>query len=109
METRTIPSLFKEFSMTSKLSTTEIDSRLRSLDGWELERGEIVRTFSFTDFRGSLEFVNRVGELAEAAGHHPDIDIRYNKVRLALVTHDAGGLTEKDFALAAKINGLHRA
>lgn len=92
----------------SPLSSTEIDSRLRSLDGWQLERGEIDRTFTFADFSGSLGFVNRVGELAEAAGHHPDIDIRYNKVRLALVTHDAGGLTEKDFALAAKINELHR-
>lgn len=92
---------------SSPLSSSEIDSRLRSFDGWQLERGEITRTFTFHDFRGSLDFVNRVGELAEAAGHHPDIDIRYNKVRLALVTHDAGGLTEKDFDLAGKINGLH--
>lgn len=92
---------------SSPLSSTEIDSRLSSLDGWQLERGEIVRTFTLHNFCGSLDFVNRVGELAEAAGHHPDIDIRYNKVHLALVTHDAGGLTEKDFALAAKINGLH--
>jgi 4a-hydroxytetrahydrobiopterin dehydratase len=50
--------------------------------------------------------VNKVGELAEHAGHHPDIDIRYNKVRLALVTHDAGGITEKDFDLAAKADEL---
>lgn len=92
---------------TSPLSSTEIDSRLRPLDGWKLERGEIVRTFTFHNFRGSLDFVSRVGELAEAAGHHPDIDIRYNKVRLALVTHDAGGLTENDFDLAGKINALH--
>ena len=54
----------------------------------------------------SLAFVNQVGQLAEAAGHHPDIDIRYNRVRLALVTHDAGGLTAKDFDLAQKINGV---
>jgi 4a-hydroxytetrahydrobiopterin dehydratase len=60
-----------------------------------------VRTFKFKDFVGSLAFVNKVGELAEKAGHHPDIDIRYNKVRLALVTHDAGGITAKDFDLAA--------
>lgn len=92
--------------MSPTLSSTEIDSRLRSLGGWELERGEIIREFKFADFRGSLEFVNRVGDLAEDAGHHPDIDIRYNKVRLALVSHDAGGLTEKDFELAAKINVL---
>lgn len=92
----------------SPLSATEIDSRLRSLSGWELDKGEITRTFLFPDFRGSLAFVNRAGELAEAAGHHPDIDIRYNKVKLALVTHDAGGLTAKDFNLAEKINALHQ-
>jgi len=88
----------------SPLSEAEVVSRLSSLNGWNLETGEITRTFEFADFRGSLAFVNRVGELAEAAGHHPDIDIRYNKVRLALVTHDAGGLTAKDFNLAAQIN-----
>ena len=89
------------------LSSTEIDSRLSSLEGWKLERGEIVRTFTFPDFRGSVDFVNHVGELAEAAGHHPDIDIRYNKVHLTLVTHDAGGLTDKDFDLASRIDTLH--
>jgi 4a-hydroxytetrahydrobiopterin dehydratase len=71
------------------------------LPGWQIESGELVRTFQFKDFRAALGFVNKVGEAAEAAGHHPDIDIRYNKVRLSLVTHDAGGLTEKDFLLAA--------
>ncbi|MGA9586095.1 MAG: 4a-hydroxytetrahydrobiopterin dehydratase [Terracidiphilus sp.] len=68
---------------------------------WQIESGELVRTFLFKDFRASLAFVNKVGDLAENAGHHPDIDIRYNKVRLALVTHDAGGVTQKDFDLAA--------
>lgn len=89
------------------LSSTEIDTRLQSLDGWKLERGELTRTYEFHNFRGSLDFVNRVGELAEADGHHPDIAIHYNLVKLTLVTHDAGGLTDKDFALASKINGLH--
>ena len=93
----------------SPLSSTDIDSRLRSLDGWELERGEIVRTFTFRTFCGSLDFVVLVGGLAEAAGHHPDIDIRYNKVRLALATHDVGGLTDKDFDLAGKIDELDKA
>jgi len=88
----------------SPLSETEVVSRLSSLNGWNLEKGEIVRTFEFPDFRGSLAFVNRIGELAESAGHHPDIDIRYNKVQLALVTHDAGGLTASDFKLAEQIN-----
>lgn len=90
----------------SPLSSQEIGSRLAVLTGWQLESGEIVRTFTFPDFPGSLDFVNRVGELAEGAGHHPDIDIRYNKVRLALTTHDAGGITTKDFDLAGKINQI---
>jgi 4a-hydroxytetrahydrobiopterin dehydratase len=88
----------------SPLSETDVVSRLSSLNGWKLEKGEITRTFEFADFRGSLAFVNRVGELAEVAGHHPDIDIRYNKVHIALVTHDSGGLTAKDFSLAEQIN-----
>lgn len=88
------------------LSTNEIDSRLRKLAGWKLDEGKLVRTFEFAGFRGSLAFVNAVGDLAEEAGHHPDIDIRYNKVRLELVSHDAGGITARDFDLAEKINGL---
>ena len=92
-----------------RLSDAEIVTAQRALDSWQVERGELVRTFSFPDFRASLAFVNQVGELAEAAGHHPDIDIRYNRVRLALVTHDAGGLTAKDFDLARKINAVPHA
>jgi 4a-hydroxytetrahydrobiopterin dehydratase len=90
----------------SPLSETEITVRLASLPTWQVQKGELVRTFNFRDFRDSLAFVNKVGELAEKAGHHPDIDIRYNKVRLALVTHDAGGLTGKDFDLAAASDTL---
>lgn len=92
--------------MPSSLSQADVTSRLRSVGSWQLERGELVHTFEFADFRAALVFVNQVGDLAEAAGHHPDIDVRYNKVRLALVTHDAGGLTDKDFDLAGKINGV---
>jgi 4a-hydroxytetrahydrobiopterin dehydratase len=88
------------------LSANDAQSRLGKLPGWQIEAGELVRTFQFKDFRASLGFVNRVGEAAEAAGHHPDIDIRYNKVRLSLVTHDAGGLSEKDFALAGEATKL---
>ncbi len=94
---------------STRLSDAEIITQQRALDSWQVERGELARTFSFPDFRASLAFVNQVGELAEAAGHHPDIDIRYNRVRLALVTHDAGGLTAADFSLARKINGVHSA
>ena len=90
----------------SAFSPAEINAKLAALPGWSLEQGELVRQFQFADFLGSLRFVNGVAELAEAAGHHPDIDIRYNKVRLALTTHDAGGVTAKDFELAAKAGAL---
>jgi 4a-hydroxytetrahydrobiopterin dehydratase len=90
----------------ASLSDHEIKSHLVSVPDWQIESGELVRTFLFKDFRGSLAFVNKVGEAAENAGHHPDIDIRYNKVRLALVTHDAGGITQKDFELAAAADKL---
>ncbi len=88
------------------LSPEAARSRLAQLPGWTIESGELVRTFEFKDFVAALRFVNQVGELAEEAGHHPDIDIRYNRVRLSLVTHDAGGLTEKDFDLAAQAQNL---
>lgn len=88
------------------LSPQEIQSRLTSLTGWKIEAGELVKTFQFRDFIASLRFVNEVGGLAEKAGHHPDIDIRYNRVRLALTTHDVGGITQKDFDLAAQAQGL---
>jgi 4a-hydroxytetrahydrobiopterin dehydratase len=88
------------------LSDAEIKTRLVAVPDWQIESGELIRTFLFKDFRQSLTFVNQVGELAEKSGHHPDIDIRYNKVRLALVTHDAGGITAKDFDLAAAADKL---
>jgi 4a-hydroxytetrahydrobiopterin dehydratase len=88
------------------LTADEARSRLGSLPGWQIESGELVKTFQFKDFVTALAFVNKVGEAAEAAGHHPDIDIRYNRVRLALITHDAGGLTAKDFDLAARASSL---
>jgi 4a-hydroxytetrahydrobiopterin dehydratase len=88
------------------VSAEDADRRLARLPGWSIDAGELVNTFNFKDFRDALAFVNRVGEAAESAGHHPDIDIRYNRVRLALVTHDAGGLTEKDFDLASGVNSL---
>ncbi|MGA3370941.1 MAG: 4a-hydroxytetrahydrobiopterin dehydratase [Terracidiphilus sp.] len=89
-----------------KLSPEEVASRLGALPDWQIENGELTRTFGFKDFVAALAFVNRVGERAEEAGHHPDIDIRYNRVRLGLVTHDAGGLTAKDFELATAAGWL---
>ncbi len=87
-------------------SADEVRSRLDALPDWQIESGELVRTFQFKDFRAALHFVNQLGDAAEKAGHHPDIDIRYNRVRLSLVTHDAGGLTAKDFDLAGEAEHL---
>jgi 4a-hydroxytetrahydrobiopterin dehydratase len=84
------------------LTPKQVEEHLGTMPGWEIQGGELSRTFKFQDFRAALKFVNQVGELAEKAGHHPDIDIRYNQVRLGLVTHDAGGITAKDFDLAAQ-------
>jgi len=88
------------------LTPQQAQNRLASLPEWRIESGELTRTFVFKDFVAAMGFVNRIAEAAEAAGHHPDIDIRYSKVRLNLVTHDAGGLTAKDFDLAAKASSL---
>ncbi|HXY39947.1 MAG TPA: 4a-hydroxytetrahydrobiopterin dehydratase [Vicinamibacteria bacterium] len=89
----------------SPLDDQQITQKLLALPGWERRGQEIRRTFSFSDFKTALAFVNRVGELAEAMNHHPDIDIRYSRVTLALTTHDAGGLSARDFELASRIGG----
>lgn len=88
------------------LDEKTIALKLQSLPRWRMEGGELVRRCDFANFVEAMQFVNSVAELAEGAGHHPDIDIRYNKVRLALVSHDAGGLTDRDFDLAAAIDSL---
>ena len=95
-----------EKQIVSALSSEQISERLKSVAEWKIESGELVRTFQFKDFRAAMAFVNKLADAAEEAGHHPDIDIRYNKVRLALVTHDAGGITAKDFSLAATASRL---
>jgi 4a-hydroxytetrahydrobiopterin dehydratase len=88
----------------SRLDDLGAAEALRRTPGWERAGAAITRTYRFRDFREALAFVNRVGDLAERAGHHPDIDIRYNTVTLALTTHDAGGLSPKDFDLARAID-----
>jgi 4a-hydroxytetrahydrobiopterin dehydratase len=87
-------------------SAEEIAQHLTTIPDWHLENGALVRCFSFTDFREAMSFVNSVASVAEHAGHHPDIDIRYNKVNLALSSHDAGGITERDFSLAGEIGRI---
>jgi 4a-hydroxytetrahydrobiopterin dehydratase len=88
------------------LSQAEIASHLSLRPDWRIEGGELVRTFKFETFPAAVAFANKVAEIAEQANHHPDIDIRYNRVRLALVSHDAGGLTSRDFAVAAGADKL---
>ena len=88
------------------LDEKAIASRLQLLPRWKLDGGELVRRFEFPNFVEAMQFVNSVAELAEGAGHHPDIDIRYNKVRLSLVSHDAGGLTDRDFDLGSAIDSI---
>ena len=91
------PSLAKPDKITTLTALT-------TLPGWTSHDEIISRTFTFKDFSAALKFVNAVADIAERANHHPDVDIRWNKVTLALTTHDVGGLTEKDFALARECN-----
>ena len=88
------------------LRAADIKSALATVPEWRRTGAVISRTYQFKDFVAAMKFVNRVAKLAEAAWHHPDIDIRWNKVTLTLTTHDAGGLTEKDFTLAKQFNQL---
>ena len=81
-----------------------IDQRLAARPGWSRQGDEIVKTYELPSFPEAIAFVTRVADVAERANHHPDLDIRYRKVRVALSTHDEGGITEKDFALAAEID-----
>ena len=89
-----------------KLNAAEIKSALGKIPGWKKKGAVISHKFQFKDFPAAMKFVNAVAKAAEKEQHHPDIDIRWNKVTLALTTHDAGGLTEKDFALAKKFDRL---
>lgn len=92
--------------MSDKLSSAEIQIKLNEVNGWQLTNNTIKKQFVFESFMEAIQFVNRVAELAEAADHHPDISINFRKVTLGLSTHSAGGLTQKDFALAKKIDEL---
>jgi len=89
--------------MRKPLDEAQRTAAVATLPNWKLDNGELVRSITFVDFIQAMEFVNRVAALAEVANHHPDIDIRYNRVRLALVTHDAGGITQSDIDLARSI------
>ena len=86
-----------------KLDEAQLNEALRQAPGWTITGGKLEREWTFPDFVTAMQFVNRVAALAEATGHHPDIDIRYSRVRLALISHDAGGITERDADMAKRM------
>jgi 4a-hydroxytetrahydrobiopterin dehydratase len=88
------------------LSDTEVEERLAGLEGWEQRDGAIAKTFERRDFVGSVEFVQSLVEPAQAMGHHPDLEISWNRVTVMLRTHSEGGLTAADFELAGRIDAL---
>jgi 4a-hydroxytetrahydrobiopterin dehydratase len=86
------------------LTDDELRALLLELPEWALQEGKLLRYWTFHDFVEAMAFVNRVALLAEEAQHHPDIDIRYNRVALGLVSHDAGGITARDAEMARRLN-----
>ena len=92
--------------MATLLNGAEIQAQLTSLSNWEQDGNTIKTVKIFDGFPGAIAFINQLVEPAELAGHHPDITISYNKVTLSLTTHDAGGLTQQDFAMAARIDQM---
>ncbi|MBR8835679.1 MAG: 4a-hydroxytetrahydrobiopterin dehydratase [Stigonema ocellatum SAG 48.90 = DSM 106950] len=92
--------------MAQLLTEAQIQERASILSDWTLEGLTLRCTRKFKDFIEAIDFVNRLVEPAESAGHHPDIEVSYNKVKLTLTTHDAGGLTQKDFDLARVISQI---
>lgn len=92
--------------MAELLTSQDIKAWLKKLPEWELDKKHIERVYEFDDFNGAIDFVNSVAEIAEEDEHHPDIDIRYTKVRIALSTHSEGGITDLDFETAERIDTL---
>jgi 4a-hydroxytetrahydrobiopterin dehydratase len=92
--------------MADLLNDEEIEERLGELDGWSREGDKIVKTFDHGDFVGSVEFVRRLTAPAEEMNHHPDLEISWDKVKVSITNHAAGGLTAADFELASKIDQL---
>lgn len=92
--------------MRARLDDDTVTARLRELPDWERDGDVIVRAFECPDFPAAIGFVVRIGFLAEARNHHPDLDVRWRRVRVALTTHDLGGLSDSDFELAAAVDGV---
>ena len=92
--------------MADLLNSQDIKDWMKKLPEWELEKKHIERLFEFDEFAQAIDFVNSVADIAEEEEHHPEMDIRYNKVRVQLSTHSEGGLTDRDFEVAEKIDNL---
>ncbi len=92
--------------MSTVLSDADIRQVLQQLPGWKQNGNAIERVFQFENFVKAMEFVNHIAEAAEAVNHHPDIQINYNKVTLSLISHDSGGVTQRDIKMAGRINEL---
>jgi 4a-hydroxytetrahydrobiopterin dehydratase len=92
--------------MAELLSDEDIEARLGDLEGWEREGDAIAKTFKLDDFVGSVEFVRKLVEPAEDMGHHPDVSISWDEVRVSITTHSEGGLTKNDFELARRIDSI---
>jgi 4a-hydroxytetrahydrobiopterin dehydratase len=88
------------------LSDEQIEEQLEGLEGWERSGNAITKTFDQGDFKGSVDFVNRITPVAEEMNHHPDLEISWSKVTVSISTHSQGGLTENDFELASKVDPL---
>ena len=88
------------------LSEDDVQRRLGDLDGWRREGDALRREFKFEDFKGSVDFINRITPQAEAMNHHPDLAISWNTVTVTISTHSEGGITENDFELASRIDSL---
>jgi 4a-hydroxytetrahydrobiopterin dehydratase len=93
---------------TPPLTEAEVESSIREIPGWSLQKGHLFKEFKFDDFKEAIGFVNRVADVAEREDHHPNIAIQYNKVSLDLWTHAINGLSENDFILASKVDKTSR-
>jgi 4a-hydroxytetrahydrobiopterin dehydratase len=93
----------------AKLQTAEIERRLSTLPGWEYKDNTIRKLYRFKEFMDGIRFLNRVAEMAEAADHHPDVQINYTRITFSCSTHSEGGVTEKDLRLAAQIEDAFKA
>lgn len=92
--------------MSKTLTDAELQTALPNLPGWTKNGIALERKYEFKDFVDAMKFVNRVADAAEAAGHHPDIQIVYNKVNLQLTSHDSGGITSRDIKMAQKLSEI---